>query len=68
MSTEPVPVSGIALRHAVLVVLADAVRWEIRRGRVQRVGWGVYRIGHVPESTMRRAQRRMWAALDAEAS
>jgi hypothetical protein len=44
--------------------LADAVRWEIRRGRIERVGWGVYRLGHAPESTMRRARQRMQAALE----
>ncbi|HEY6531779.1 MAG TPA: hypothetical protein VIY72_05725 [Acidimicrobiales bacterium] len=44
--------------------LADAVRWEIRRGRIERAGWGVYRLGRVPDSTMWRARRRMRAAQE----
>ena len=34
--------------------VADAVRWEIRRGRVARVRRGVYAAGTVAPSTRRR--------------
>ncbi|MDH3303554.1 MAG: hypothetical protein OES24_23865 [Acidimicrobiia bacterium] len=30
---------------------SDAIRWEVRKGRVVKVRWGVYRIGVVPRST-----------------
>jgi hypothetical protein len=32
-------------------VVSDALRWEIRRGRVRRVGRGVYVAGRMPRST-----------------
>jgi len=84
-----VPVRGIDLRYAVLLVLhrrsgrtlsvaeilddladrgvwpggpragkavADAMRWEVRRGRIERVDLGHYRLGRLPDTTRRRAQ------------
>jgi hypothetical protein len=39
--------------------LADAMRWEVRRGRVLRSGWGRYKIGHYPATTQWRAENRI---------
>jgi hypothetical protein len=39
-------------------VISDALRWEVLRGRVRRVGRGVYRLGAAPRSTMSRIRRR----------
>jgi hypothetical protein len=35
-------------------VVSDALRWEVRRGRVVRLGRGLYRYGAAPASTARR--------------
>ncbi|MBA2609875.1 MAG: hypothetical protein H0U92_13110 [Actinobacteria bacterium] len=43
-------------------VVADALRWEVRRGRARRVRRGVYGTGRLPrssESKMRAALRRL---------
>jgi hypothetical protein len=32
-------------------VVSDALRWEMRRGRVRRVGRGLYSAGQIPRST-----------------
>jgi hypothetical protein len=42
-------------------VISDALRWEVRRGRVERLGRGVYRYRGAPVSTARRI--RLFAAL-----
>ena len=39
--------------------VADALRWEIARGRVVRVGRGLYRAGVVPRQTKSRIRRRV---------
>lgn len=31
--------------------VADALRWELRKGRVSKPAWGRYRIGPMPKST-----------------
>ena len=43
--------------------LADAMRWEVRRGRAVRCGWGIYRLGHLSESTRRRARLAVRGAI-----
>jgi hypothetical protein len=48
-------------------VISDALRWEVRRGRVIRLGRGLYRYGAAPASTARRirllgARSRTWIA------
>jgi hypothetical protein len=35
--------------------VADALRWEVRRGRVIRTGWGRYQLGRLPRTTRWRA-------------
>jgi hypothetical protein len=32
-------------------VVSDALRWEVRKGRVVQTGRGLYRIGSMPRST-----------------
>jgi hypothetical protein len=46
-------------------VLADALRWEVRRGRVERVAHGRYRLRSLPDTTRRRARRVVRLALEA---
>jgi len=31
--------------------VSDAIRWEVRKGRAVRIGWGLYRVGTIPRST-----------------
>jgi hypothetical protein len=40
--------------------VSDALRWEVRRGRVRRVARSTYAIGWIPESTAR--WMRWWLA------
>jgi hypothetical protein len=40
-------------------VVSDALRWEIRRGRVVRTGWGTYAPGHIPRATWHRICRHV---------
>ena len=39
-------------------VISDALRWEIARGRLVRVGRGAYRLGTIPRSTAYRIAAR----------
>ncbi len=39
-------------------VVSDALRWEVRNGRVERCGRGVYRFSGAPASTRVRISRR----------
>ncbi|WIM87510.1 hypothetical protein PT015_22165 [Candidatus Mycobacterium wuenschmannii] len=38
--------------------VSDALRWECRRGRVRRVGWGMYSPGEMPRGTEYRIRQR----------
>lgn len=42
------PIGGRASK-----TVSDALRQEVRRGRVRRGGRGTYMVGHIPESTVR---------------
>lgn len=44
-------------------VVSDALRWEVRRGRVVRLGRGRYGVGRIPRGTRNRIERRYRAAL-----
>ena len=51
-------------------VISDSLRWEVRRGRVQRLRRGVYRHLPTPHTTMRRVilfarLARAWATAHA---
>ncbi len=45
---------GYEVPGRVSKVVSDGLRWEVRRGRVVRVGRGRYRFGRVPATTARR--------------
>jgi hypothetical protein len=47
--------------------VSDALRWERRRGRVRRLGRGVYGPGDMPRGTEHRIHRRV-LALRADAN
>ncbi len=40
-------------------VISDALRWEVRNGRVVRIRRGVYRVGKIPRSTRHRILTRV---------
>ncbi|MEM8905052.1 MAG: hypothetical protein AAGF02_15220 [Actinomycetota bacterium] len=40
-------------------VISDALRWEVRRGRVDRVGLDRYRRGRLARSTLHRMRHRI---------
>lgn len=42
-------------------VISDALRWEIARGRVRRLGWGMYGPAGIPRSTQYRIHKRVLA-------
>lgn len=42
-------------------VISDALRWEVRRGRIERLERGVYRWVGAPQSTRSRINRRVRA-------
>ena len=46
--------------------LADVLRWEVTRGRLQRVGRGCYDVGHLPKVTASRVRRRWRESLEPE--
>jgi hypothetical protein len=48
--------------------IADALRWEIARGRAVRVGRGLYRAGVVPRQTKSRIRHRVIALRRAMAA
>jgi hypothetical protein len=41
--------------------ISDALRWEVRHGRVRRSGRGRYRSGYIPRSTEYRIWKRVLA-------
>ena len=47
--------------------VSDALRWERRRGRVRRLGRGLYGPGHMPRGTEHRIHNRV-LALRADAA
>ncbi|OBF08509.1 hypothetical protein A5730_09545 [Mycobacterium sp. ACS4054] len=46
-------------------VISDALRWEVARDRVRRVGWGKYGPGSIPRSTEYRIHQRVLALREA---
>ena len=50
--------SGFLLSGRPSKRVSDALRWEIGRGRVHRVGRGRYRAGSMPGATRRRIRKR----------
>lgn len=69
--------SGFTLYGRASKAVSDALRWEVGRGRVVRVGRSRYRPGTIPGTTRRRirsrararrvgAERARWAQLAAQ--
>lgn len=48
--------------------ISDALRWEVARGRVVRVGRGRYAAGHIPRTTLGRVRRRVERIYAGEAT
>jgi hypothetical protein len=68
---------GFSLLGRPSKAISDALRWEVARGRVRRVGRGRYAAGQIPRATAYRIRRRVeriyageatsyWAILPAE--
>lgn len=57
---------GFAVEGRPSKVVSDALRWEVRYGRVRRLGRGRYGPGPIPRSTAHRIDQRV-LALRAEA-
>jgi hypothetical protein len=49
--------AGFPIEGRASKVISDALRWEVRRGRVVRLARGVYRYRTAPRSTARRIRR-----------
>lgn len=49
-------------------VVSDALRWEVARGRVRRVGRGRYAAGRIPRATAYRIRRRVQRIYAGEAT
>lgn len=54
---------GVATRGRTSKDISDALRWEVARGRVRRVGRATYQVGHVARQTVWRMRRRVAEAL-----
>lgn len=50
---------GFAVSGRLSKVVSDALRWEVRRGRVVRLGRGEYGVGRIPRSTLHRMRQRI---------
>ena len=53
---------GFDVGPAPTKTIADALRWEVRRGRVARVGRGIYAAGTVAKASKHRMRTRVAAA------
>jgi hypothetical protein len=56
---EAVRSSGRDIAGRASKTVSDALRWEIRKGRVVRLGRSVYRCGSMPRSTQWWIRRRV---------
>jgi hypothetical protein len=52
---------GFCTRGRPPKAVSDALRWEIARGRVRRLGRGVYAVAYIPHSTEYRIINRVRA-------
>lgn len=64
---ELVAADGFEVDGRASKAIADALRWEVARGRVERVGRGCYRFGGTSRSTAWRIRARV-ATLRREAT
>jgi hypothetical protein len=61
---EQLEYQGFAIRGRASKAVSDALRWEIRRGRVRRLRRGVYGPGDMPRSTSQHIHNRAAALRD----
>lgn len=59
---------GLSVRGRSSKAISDALRWEIRRGRVERVGRATYVTGRIPPSTLRWIRRWLENRADERAA
>ncbi len=57
--------AGVVFEGRGSKVVSDSLRWEVARGRVQRLRRGVYCFGKAPRSTLRFIARRTAALISA---
>ena len=50
---------GFALHGRPSKAVADAIRWEVARGRIVRLGRARYGPGHLPKTTAWRMRQRL---------
>jgi hypothetical protein len=55
---DALPFHGFAADEPANKSVSDALRWERRRGRIRRLGRGVYGPGHMARGTEHRIRRR----------
>ncbi|WP_241010714.1 hypothetical protein [Mycobacterium camsae] len=55
---------GFCVKGRASKVISDALRWEIRRGRVRRLGRGKYGPAGMPRSTEYRIHQRVLVLRD----
>ena len=56
--------AGVVFDDRASKLISDALRWEVRRGRVSRLARGVYAFAGAPRSTMWRIRRRVAEYFD----
>jgi len=56
---EELRAQNFSVRGRASKAVSDALRWEIERGRVYRLGRGLYGPGEVPRSTEYRIRQRV---------
>jgi hypothetical protein len=54
-----VEAEGFAIAGRASKTVSDALRWEVGRGRVVRIGRGLYRFGVMPRQTKSRIRHRV---------
>ena len=61
---EQLQYQGFSIPGRASKTVSDALRWEMRRGRVRRLRRGVYGPGHMPRSTEHYIHQRAAALRD----
>jgi hypothetical protein len=59
--TDALSGQGFCIRGRASKAVSDALRWEIGRGRVRRLGRGLYGPAYIPRSTEYRIHQRVLA-------
>jgi hypothetical protein len=60
--TERMHQRGLQLEGRPSKTISDALRWEVRRGRIQRLARGLYTAGRLARTTLHRMRQRIHAA------